>query len=114
MSEPVQIQITLVGPVDQQLSARVIESKLMLLIKLIQQIAPEFEIKFDNSAIGIAPEQQPRPEMSGLASYHGGLSVYIGPTGRSPGYAGPNYLTRLGCFLKSHREELAKASGTIQ
>jgi hypothetical protein len=88
MSEPVQIQITLGSPVDQQLSAKVIESKLMLLIKLIQQIAPEFEIKFEDPAIAIAHEQLPRPEMPDLASYHGGLSVYIGPTGSSSGYAG--------------------------
>lgn len=88
MSEPVQIQITLVGPVDQQFSARVIKSKLMLLIKLIQQIAPEFEIKFDDPTIAFAPEQLPRPEMPGLASCHGDLSVYIGPAGNSPGYAG--------------------------
>ncbi len=88
MSEPVQIQITLVGPVDQQLSAKIIESKLMLLIKLIQQIAPEFEIKFDDPAIAFAHEQLPRPEMPGLLAIMAASGACTGPTGSSSGYAG--------------------------
>jgi hypothetical protein len=93
MSKPVQIQFTLVDPVDQQLSARVIESKLMLLIKLIQQIAPEFEIKFDDPIIAFAREQLPRPKMPGLVSCHGGLRRLHWPNWKLFRLRRSNYLT---------------------